>query len=94
MVGAYSLHNALLVTRNDAGPVRGVHFHPSRPLLATGGDDYKVKVECVQPIQCFYVADAQQIYDRKTGAASSRSMDTWTMSGQSCFITRCPGLYD
>ena len=27
-----------------SGPVRGVHFHPSRPLLVTGGDDYKVKV--------------------------------------------------
>ena len=27
-----------------AGPVRGVHIHPSRPLLVTGGDDYKVKV--------------------------------------------------
>lgn len=30
------------------GPVRAVHLHPTRPLLATGGDDYKVKVwgEC------------------------------------------------
>lgn len=27
-----------------SGPVRGVHFHPSRPLLVTGGDDYKIKV--------------------------------------------------
>ena len=26
------------------GPVRGVHIHPSRPLLVTGGDDLKVKV--------------------------------------------------
>ena len=26
------------------GPVRGVAFHPSRPLLVTGGDDYKIKV--------------------------------------------------
>jgi coatomer subunit alpha len=26
------------------GPVRGVAFHPSRALLATGGDDYKIKV--------------------------------------------------
>lgn len=28
----------------DIGPVRGVAFHPSRALLATGGDDYKIKV--------------------------------------------------
>jgi coatomer protein complex subunit alpha (xenin) len=27
-----------------AGPVRAVAFHPSRPLLVTGGDDYKIKV--------------------------------------------------
>jgi coatomer subunit alpha len=28
----------------DTGPVRGVAFHPSRPLLVTGGDDYKIKI--------------------------------------------------
>lgn len=30
------------------GPVRGVAIHPSRALLVTGGDDYKIKVwgEC------------------------------------------------
>ena len=27
-----------------AGPVRGVHFHPSQPLFVSGGDDYKIKV--------------------------------------------------
>ena len=26
------------------GPVRAVAIHPSRPLLVTGGDDYKIKV--------------------------------------------------
>lgn len=26
------------------GPVRGVAIHPSRALLVTGGDDYKIKV--------------------------------------------------
>lgn len=26
------------------GPVRAVAFHPSRALLVTGGDDYKIKV--------------------------------------------------
>ena len=28
----------------DIGPVRAVAIHPSRALLATGGDDYKIKV--------------------------------------------------
>lgn len=27
-----------------AGPVRAVAIHPTRALLATGGDDYKIKV--------------------------------------------------
>lgn len=26
------------------GPVRAVAIHPTRALLATGGDDYKIKV--------------------------------------------------
>ena len=26
------------------GPVRGVDFHRSSPLIVSGGDDYKVKV--------------------------------------------------
>ena len=26
------------------GPVRAVAIHPSRALLASGGDDYKIKV--------------------------------------------------
>ncbi|KAF9010173.1 coatomer subunit alpha-2 [Cyathus striatus] len=31
------------------GPVRGVAFHPTRALLATGGDDYKIKVWDIRP---------------------------------------------
>ena len=36
------------------GPVRGVNFHPSRALLVTGGDDYKVKVwgEWIGNLKC------------------------------------------
>lgn len=26
------------------GPVRGVDFHKSQPLIVSGGDDYKIKV--------------------------------------------------
>ena len=35
-----------LIDRFDEhdGPVRGVDFHPSQPLFASGGDDYRVKV--------------------------------------------------
>lgn len=31
-------------TSSCEGPVRGVAIHPSRALLVTGGDDYKIKV--------------------------------------------------
>jgi len=31
-------------SESSTGPVRGVAIHPSRALLATGGDDYKIKV--------------------------------------------------
>ncbi|KAG6828096.1 hypothetical protein H0H92_009251 [Tricholoma furcatifolium] len=31
------------------GPVRGVAIHPSRALLVTGGDDYKIKVWDIRP---------------------------------------------
>jgi len=37
--------NALFTNLNySLGPVRAVAFHPSRQLLCTGGDDYKIKV--------------------------------------------------
>jgi hypothetical protein len=40
-----SLHFILVsVTDLYQGPVRAVAIHPSRPLLVTGGDDYKIKV--------------------------------------------------
>jgi WD40 repeat protein len=35
-----------LIDRFDEhdGPVRGIHFHRTQPLFASGGDDYKIKV--------------------------------------------------
>lgn len=38
----YSVCPSLLMAFE--GPVRGVAIHPTRPLLVTGGDDYKIKV--------------------------------------------------
>ena len=40
----YELPQWFFVLTLLIGPVRGVAFHPSRALLATGGDDYKIKV--------------------------------------------------
>lgn len=47
--GAPSFVSSCMRAKRVPGPVRGVAFHPSRALLATGGDDYKIKVwgECV-----------------------------------------------
>lgn len=45
--GTHTQSNFGTETCNDMtalGPVRGVAIHPTRPLLVTGGDDYKVKV--------------------------------------------------
>ena len=37
-----------LIDRFDEhdGPVRGVDFHTNQPLFVSGGDDYKIKVNC------------------------------------------------
>ena len=45
-----------LIDRFDEhdGPVRGVHFHPSQPLFASGGDDYKVKVWSHKDRRCLF----------------------------------------
>lgn len=49
-----------------SGPVRGVHFHPSRPLLVTGGDDYLVKVWDIRPTsrRCLFTLTGHLDYVR------------------------------
>jgi coatomer protein complex subunit alpha (xenin) len=42
--GQFRLYGSKLLLIIMPGPVRGVAIHPSRALLATGGDDYKIKV--------------------------------------------------
>lgn len=45
--------NAFFTNLNGSlGPVRAVAFHPSRQLLCTGGDDYKIKVWGEVPAIC------------------------------------------
>lgn len=45
--------NVLFIIPNGPlGPVRAVAFHPSRQLLCTGGDDYKIKVWGEVPAMC------------------------------------------
>jgi WD40 repeat protein len=50
-VGA-SLNALFVILNGSIGPVRAVAFHPSRQLLCTGGDDYKIKVWGEVPAAC------------------------------------------
>ena len=75
------------------GPVRGVHFHPTRPLLATGGDDYKVRVWgalFIARAKCH--SECYQISDLKIGDVYSHSTVIWTTFELLCSIMRCHGL--
>ena len=42
--GALLIHLIYDLADGTVGPVRGVAIHPTRALLATGGDDYKIRV--------------------------------------------------
>jgi coatomer subunit alpha len=37
-------HPAIFRFDEHDGPVRGVDFHKTQPLIVSGGDDYKIKV--------------------------------------------------
>ena len=75
------------------GPVRGVAIHPSRALLVTGGDDYKIKVWGVYT-QSYAKPDTekQQIYDLRTDVVCIRCMVIWITSVPCSSIMRCRGL--
>lgn len=38
----------------QAGPVRGISFHPTQPIFASGGDDYKIKVWNYKQRKCLF----------------------------------------
>jgi hypothetical protein len=45
---------ATLQGEHEGPPVRGVDFHPTAPLLVSGGDDYKIKVWDCQNTRCLH----------------------------------------
>jgi len=89
--------NALFTILNGPlGPVRAVAFHPSRQLLCTGGDDYKIKVWGEVPVMCssrLRQLNFRKTSDRKIGSVSLLYMATWITSEQFSFIMKCRGLY-
>lgn len=76
------------------GPVRAVAIHPSRALLVTGGDDYKIKVwgEKLLLLALVSPSDVLQIYDLRIDDVFSHCMVIWTTSGLCNFTMKCPGL--
>jgi len=45
---------ALLITLEPLGPVRGISFHPTQPIFVSGGDDYKIKVWNYKQRKCLF----------------------------------------
>jgi coatomer protein complex subunit alpha (xenin) len=48
------LKTLLDVPCQSPGPVRGVHFHKTQPLIVSGGDDYKIKVWNYKLKRCLF----------------------------------------
>lgn len=42
------------------GPVRGVDFHPTQPLLVSGGDDYRIKVWNHKTRRCLFTLNVSE----------------------------------
>lgn len=41
------------------GPVRGICFHPTQPIFASGGDDYKIKVWNYKTRKCLFTLNGR-----------------------------------
>jgi len=95
MVGGPAMTRAALTY--ITGPVRGVAFHPTRDLLVTGGDDYKVRVWGTHTPKSFgekliLVRTSLQTRKYRIASVSSLFMAIWTMFARANSTTRCPGL--
>ena len=83
-IGVLSSH----VCRNSSlrsTPVRGVTFHPTRLLLATGGDGYKQSLGCV--------CGATWLYRLATSKQATPIHIAWLRVRLSSSIMKCRGLY-
>jgi WD40 repeat protein len=95
MVGGPAMTRAALTY--ITGPVRGVAFHPTRDLLVTGGDDYKVRVWGTHTPKSYgekliRVRKCLQTRKYRIASVSSLFMAIWTMFARASFTTRCLGL--
>jgi len=78
------------------GPVRGVDFHSSRPLIVSGGDDYKIKVWNYQLKRCLFTLNGHLDYIRTVqfhqnypwilSASDDQTIRMWNWQSRSCLI--------
>jgi coatomer protein complex subunit alpha (xenin) len=85
-----------LIDRFDEheGPVRGVHFHATQPLFASGGDDYKVKVWNYKLRRCLFTLLGHLDYIRTVqfhsespwlvSASDDQTIRVWNWQSRQC----------
>jgi coatomer subunit alpha len=85
-----------LIDRFDEheGPVRGVHFHSTQPLFASGGDDYKVKVWNYKLRRCLFTLLGHLDYIRTVqfhpehpwlvSASDDQTIRVWNWQSRQC----------
>jgi len=85
-----------LIDRFDEheGPVRGVHFHGTQPLFASGGDDYKVKVWNYKLRRCLFTLLGHLDYIRTVqfhgehpwlvSASDDQTIRVWNWQSRQC----------
>lgn len=76
------------------GPVRGVDFHPTQPLLVSGGDDYRIKVWNHKTRRCLFTLNGHLDYVRTTyfhhtqpwilSASDDQTIRIWNWQSRSC----------
>jgi coatomer subunit alpha len=62
------------------GPVRGVDFHMSEPLIVSGGDDYKIKVWDYKLRRCLFTLLGHLDYIRTVSFHPNPSQFPWILS--------------
>jgi coatomer protein complex subunit alpha (xenin) len=62
------------------GPVRGVDFHLTQPLIVSGGDDYKIKVWDYKLRRCLFTLLGHLDYIRTVQFHPNASQFSWILS--------------
>ena len=76
------------------GPVRGIDFHPTQPLLVSGGDDYKIKVWNHKSRTCLFTLNGHLDYVRTVffhhtqpwilSASDDQTIRIWNWQSRQC----------